>query len=107
MNREAVSFNPAATNRHPVDQLALIRETIKNLQERECELKAEVGTLMGSADSLGGAEFIARQTVSERKGSLDEKALKAAGIDADKFRKPSTSVYSIRLDRRALNEEAA
>ena len=70
-------------NRHPVDQLADVRETIKTLQAREAELKDEIGKLMGKADSLGGDEWIARQSLQERKGSIDEARLKAAGIDAE------------------------
>ncbi len=107
MNGNALPEIGRHHNRHPVDQLALVRETIKNLQEREGELKAEVAEAMGTADSLGGSEFIAKQTVSERKGGLDEKAMKAAGVDVDKFRKPSTTVYAIRVERRAFDEEAA
>jgi uncharacterized protein (UPF0335 family) len=95
----------ATSNRHPVDQLADVRERIKTLQTAEEMLKALITTRMGTADSLGGDEFIARQAISERKGGLDEKAMKAAGIDTDKFRKPSSTVISLRLERRAGEQE--
>lgn len=101
MNATALS-----SNRHPVDQLALVRETIKNLKEREEELRAIVSAEMGSGDTLGGDEFIARQTVSERKGGVDEKAVKAAGIDLDRFRKPAVPVFSIRVERRVMEDAA-
>ncbi len=88
------------TNRHPVDQLALVRQTIKHLEEREAELKAEIGALMGSSDSLGGAEFIAFQKLQQRKGGLDEKALAAAGIDPEKFRKPASTFIVLQIEPR-------
>lgn len=93
-------------NRHPVDQLADVRETIKTLQAREAELKDEIGKLMGKADSLGGDEWIARQSLQERKGSIDEARLKAAGIDADAFRKPPVTSIVLRVERRAMPEAA-
>lgn len=105
MNREALSFKPAASNRHPVDQLALIRETIKNLQERETELKVEVSEMMGTADSLGGDEYLCWRTRSARKGSLDQKALEQEFGDLSRFRKPDTEVLTFRVEKRA--EEAA
>lgn len=93
-------------NRHPVDQLADVRAKIKDLQAREGELKDEIGRLMGDKDSLGGDEWIARQTLQERKGGIDEKALKAAGLDADAFRKPPVTSIVLRVERRAELEAA-
>lgn len=87
-------------NRHPVDQLADIRFTIKKLQEREDELRSEVSALMGENDSLGGDEYIARQTVANRSGAIDTKALERDGIDVDKYRKAGTIVYTIRCESR-------
>jgi hypothetical protein len=58
--------------------------------------------MMGGADSLGGDEWIARQTVTERKGSLDEKAMQAAGIDTDRYRKKPSISFMIRVERRAV-----
>lgn len=101
MNATALS-----SNRHPVDQLALVREEIKTLKEREEELRAIVSAEMGAADTLGGDEFIARQTMSKRKGGIDEAKLKKAGIDIDTYRKPDTAVLSIRIERRAMEEAA-
>ena len=89
-------------NRHPVDQLGQIRETIKILKERETELVAIVSNAMGDGDSLGGSEFIARQVMSNRKGSIDAKALEKAGIDVDAFRKPDSTVFQMRLERREM-----
>lgn len=88
------------TNRHPVDQLALVRQTIKHLQDREAELKAEIGALMGSNDSLGGAEFIALQKLQQRKGAIDEAALKKAGIDPDQYRKPASTFIVLQTEPR-------
>lgn len=90
----------SGNNRHPVDELADVREAMKSLKAREDELKAIISNAMGSADHLGGDEFIATQTLSERKGGLDEKAMKAAGIDTDRYRKASTVVTTIRVERR-------
>lgn len=92
-------------NRHHVDQLADVREKIKNLEEREKTLKAEVSILMGNRDSIGGDEFIARQTLTERAGSVDTTAMKRAGIDVDKYRKPPTAVVTIKCERRVLEDE--
>lgn len=91
----------ALPNRHPVDQLALVRETIKELQAREAELKDEIGKLMGKADSLGGSEYIARQSITTRAGSVDYKAMERDGINVAKYRKDDTTVFSIRIERRA------
>lgn len=93
-------------NRHPVDQLADVRAKIKDLQAREGELKDEIGRLMGDKDSLGGDEYIARQSIQERKGPIDEAKLKAAGLDADKFRKPPVTSIVLRVERRAELEAA-
>jgi hypothetical protein len=89
------------SNRHPVDQLAQIRETQKILAEREAELKEEIGSLMGSADSLGGDEFIAFQKLQSRRGGLDEKKLAAAGIDLDQYRRPSSTYIVLTVEPRA------
>jgi len=51
-------------NRHIVDQLAEVRAQIKALEAREAELKTQISTAMGSANSLGGDEFIALQKLS-------------------------------------------
>ena len=90
-------------NRHIVDQLADVRARIKELQDVEKDLKDQVSTAIGQSDSLGGDEFIAWQTLTERKGSLDEKALKAAGIDTDKFRKAPVAVVTLRVERRVAD----
>ena len=87
-------------NRHPVDQLADVRAKIKALQDTETDLKAQISTEMGSRDSLGGDEFIAFQTLQTRKGAIDEASLKAAGINPDKHRKPSTVSHVLRIERR-------
>jgi len=92
----------AMRNIHPVDELAEVRAKIKHLQDREGDLKDVISKMMGGADSLGGDEFIARQVLTERKGSLDEKAMKAAGIDTDRFRKPASAVLSLRIERREV-----
>jgi hypothetical protein len=88
-------------NRHMVDQLADTRAQIKALEATEAKLKSEISAQMGSADSLGGDEFIARQTLTERKGGMDEKALIAAGVDVEKFRKPASAVMTLRIEARA------
>ncbi len=84
------------TNSHPVDQLVAIRAQIKALQEAEGALKTEISKAMGAASSLVGDEWIAEQTLTTRKGSIDEKALRAAGINPDQYRKPELPVYTLR-----------
>jgi hypothetical protein len=100
---------PARSNRHIVDQLADTRAEIKVLQANEKSLKEEVGRLMGGKDSLGGDEFIASQSISERKGALDETAIaKKLGVDTlDAFRKAPTTVVTIRVEPRAVDESEA
>lgn len=91
----------AGRNRHPVDRLHDIRTALKTLEAEEKEAAAEVSKLMGSNDSVGGVEYIASQSISERKGSIDDKKLAAAGIDPDKFRKAPSVVAKITLAKRA------
>ena len=101
MNSEALPVKPG-TNRHPVDQLANIRATIKTLQDREAELKAEIGVLMGERDSLGGDEFIARQELRSRKGGLDEKKLADRIGDLSAFRKSDSTYIVLSVEPRAM-----
>lgn len=101
MNDTALSGKPG-TNRHPVDQLANIRATIKTLEDREKELKEQIGALMGSADSLGGDEFIARQKLQSRKGGLDEKKLQAKLGDLSAYRKPDSTYIVLNVEARAM-----
>lgn len=97
---------PTNSNRHIVDQLADVRAEMKTLKAREDELKDAVSKAMGNADSLGGDQFIALQKVSERKGSIDQKAMEAAGVDPERFRKPAVTVYQIVVEPRAMDEVA-
>lgn len=96
----------AGTNRHPVDQLGDIRRTIKHLQDRESDLKTEISALMGKADSLGGAEYIAVQSLRSRKGGLDEAKIAAAlGIaNLDAYRKPDATYVALKVERRAQED---
>lgn len=71
---------PAPVNRHPVDRLADLRAALKALEAEEKEAAAEVSRLMGDASSLGGNEYIATQSLTEIKGSVDAKKLASAGI---------------------------
>ena len=102
MNDIPLSVKPV--NRHIVDRLADVREEIKELAEKEKVLKNQISGMMGEDDSLGGDEYIARQIVSLRSGSIDAEALERAGIDVDKYRKPGSATYTIRLERRVLEE---
>lgn len=88
-------------NRHIVDQYAEIVSTIKMLEIKKDLLNHEIRKIMGFDDSLGGDEFIAMQSISERKGGIDEKALTEIGIDVSAFRKPSISLVTLRIQPRA------
>lgn len=93
---------PGKKNRHPVDRLADVRAEIKKLQDEEADLKALITTEMGSADSLGGDQYIASQALQERKGGMDEAAMKTAGVDPEKFRKPSSTFIVIKVEPRVM-----
>jgi hypothetical protein len=84
------------TNQHPVDQLVAIRAQIKALQEMESTLKDEISRRMGDNATLVGDDWIAEQSVTARKGGIDEKKLAAFGIDVNAFRKPDTTVFTLR-----------
>jgi len=84
------------TNSHAVDQLVAIRAQMSALKESEDLLKVQISREMGDDKELVGDFWIAIQNLTTRKGGLDEKALIAAGIDVDAFRKPETTVHSIR-----------
>lgn len=94
-----------SSNRHPVDQLGDVRQTIKHLQDREAELKTVIGQIMGTADSLGGDEYIASQALQSRKGGLDEKKLAARFGDLSAFRKPDSTYVVLKVERRAIGGE--
>ena len=82
---------------HPVDQLFAIRAQIKALQELEAGLKADVSALCGDVDYALGDEYVATQSLTSRKGGIDEKALKAAGVDVEAFRKADVAVYTLKV----------
>ena len=84
------------TNTHAADQLASIRAQIKALQEAESALKTQISREIGDGSSLVGDEWIAEQSLTTRKGGLDEKKLVAAGVDVDAFRKPDSAVLTLR-----------
>ncbi|MBP0440661.1 hypothetical protein [Tianweitania sediminis] len=92
------------SNRHPVDRLAIVRTRIKELQEQEADLKQIVSAQMGSKDTLGGDEYVAKQVLSTRKGGIDEALLKKQGLDPASFRKPDVTVLSIRVEARVVEE---
>ena len=94
-------------NVHPVDELAEIRARMKALVERESELKSTISTLMGLDDALFGADHVAFQKMSSRKGAIDADALAKAGVDVDAFRKPDVAVISITVERCATTSAAA
>jgi len=87
-------------NRHPVDELADVREAIKALEERADQLKADISRMMGAADALGGDQYIAYQRASKRKGALDAAALEAAFGDLSRYRKPDTVVITLAIEPR-------
>lgn len=92
---------PMPGNRHPVDELADVREAQKALKAREDALKERISEMMGGADHLGGDEWIASQKLSTRKGALDQKAMDADGVELARYRRPDVTVFSIVLERRA------
>lgn len=98
-------FKGETSNHHVVDRLAMLRQHIRAAQDLEKSLKDEVAQLMGSADSLGGDEFIARQKVTTRKGPFDEKRLaEVLGDMVERYRKPETTVYRIDTVQREAND---
>jgi|APCry1669192010_1035390.scaffolds.fasta_scaffold07165_4 hypothetical protein len=84
------------TNHHQVDQLVQVRAQIKALQEIEAALKTDISRAIGDGSVLEGDEWIAEQTLSTRKGGLDEAKLVKAGIDVSQYRKADTTVLTIR-----------
>ncbi len=102
MNGNALPGKIAGTNRHPVDQLANVRATIKTLQEREAQLKEQIVAMMGDDASIGGDEFIASLRPGSRKGGLDEKRLAEHFGDLSMFRKPDSAFKTLTVEPRAL-----
>ena len=81
-------------NIHPVDELAGIREEIKQLQEREAEIRA--GLLEFDAD-LQGRQYAAAILVTKRE-TLDKEAL-IADLGRDRIAKylKTSEVRQVRL----------
>ncbi len=94
--------NSMPVNRHVVDQLADTREQIKELRKAEAACVSQISELMGDNDSLGGNQYIAKQKMHTRKGSVDIVRMEADGIDVDAYRKPDTVVFQIRTEERAV-----
>lgn len=85
----------------PVDKLGEIRERIKQFQAEEKALKAIVQDTLGPDDRLLGFEFLAIQTIAERKGAVDERRVAdALGVEnLDDYRKPATTVITVKTER--------
>ena len=87
----------AETNRHPVDQLADVREMIREMKEREDALRT---ALMAPGADLCGAEFKGRLVTSVR-SVLDRDALEARfGTEAVKACCRDAQSTAVRLVRR-------
>lgn len=71
---------------------ALERATAE-AEKRLDDAKTRLLSLAGNAPAKGGGVSVIKST---RKGSIDEKAAKAAGIDLSQFRKPDTTFFSVR-----------
>jgi len=91
---------------HQVDQLVAIRAQIKALQEIEAGLKTDISRAIGDDGFIIGDEWIAEQSLTTRKGGVDEKKLAAYGIDVDAFRKPDSVVLTLRTVLRASRAAA-
>ncbi|MBB4004444.1 hypothetical protein [Aurantimonas endophytica] len=94
-----------ATNRHPVDELADIREQKKALAAREDELKTVIFD-MASDDrhAVGGDQYVASIKAIETK-RLDRKAVeKVMGCAIERCLKSSTT---LRIDIEPRAAEAA
>jgi len=103
MTDNIAHFNPPIcdqSNRHIVDRLADIRDKIAYFKGIEASLKEAITQSMGEGSSLGGNEYIAVKIVSERVGSIDVKLMVADGLDVDKYRKPKTTITSIKIEER-------
>ncbi|WP_210318517.1 hypothetical protein [Aureimonas endophytica] len=79
-----------------------MRREKKRWEEEEERIKAIVLNQMEDAESYGGEEFIAKVSEQRRKGRLDEKLLKKAGIDVERYRAPDTIIRIIRTEQRVL-----
>lgn len=95
---------PAKRNRHPVDELAEVRTTIKRLQEREAELREEL--LAGKCGLIGfDHQALVRETQTER---IDTKLLreKLSPEQLGPFLKTSTTTV-IKVTEREAPEDGA
>jgi len=66
------------TNRHPVDELADIRATIRHLQEREGNLRAAI---LAGACSLTGDQHLATVTTQSTQRFDKAAAIRALGME--------------------------
>lgn len=76
-----------------LDAKDALEKATAELEKRLEDAKARLLALAGDAPAKGGGVNVIRST---RKGSIDEKAAKAAGVDLSKFRKPDTTYFSVR-----------
>lgn len=89
-------------NRHPVDELADIRDAIKRLKDREDEIRKLI--IEGSCSSLGDQYSATIQTTSSER--VDTKALreKLTSAELSKFLKVTMSTV-VKVSKREIHPD--
>jgi hypothetical protein len=96
------TMNAATLNIHPADELAAVREEIKQLQDRESFLRASL--IDAPADELEGRQYRAVVIASTRE-SIDRKAIEAAlGRELIEPFLRATSVRTLKTVRKEDND---
>lgn len=89
-------------NRHPADRLADARKAIAAAEAEESAARKEVLATLEewNTEVLEGEETVVTRDHQTWKGNLDPDLIKLAGLNPDKFRKPSRPVSYVKTTKR-------
>jgi Golgi nucleoside diphosphatase len=97
----AITFHDAAIERGEkwitkAREYAMVKKSLKELQENERKLQAQLIELSEGVDSKGGGYIF---TCTERKGSVQYKDIpELKGVNLEQFRGDSVNVWKIEME---------
>lgn len=90
---KTVTVDPWSDTRVDLERLRTLRAEAKDLEAEAEDIEDSIKLELGDAEALvdeAGRPLVTWKTAT-RKGSIDKKAMTAAGLDVDEYRKPSST----------------